>query len=311
MVWRTGTRRCCAQASPQGSEGARCGRCIRKGITSGRGTGGPYAVQSRRPSWCGWWSSGGYSGGCMQQGSYRTTCGGLCRAGPQGKQAFCMTNICQTGGGYENLINPGGAISKAIRVSRVFSGSWVGPTEMCLPEGVGLLWLSALSTANGCHVAVLWLTKQLKSPPSKTAGYFCSNGRMAASTLRLHASPAGAYMDATKKGCAPGRVRRAAVTIRCLTGLTQGVTNWLKRGENTKQDPCAHLGFYEVQKSQNQLRCELNFKLHLMMQFSMNMNHFHSLKRKNSVAALKQPFQTPMCSFNASIPRKFDFGRSN
>ena len=24
------------------------------GITSGRGAGGPYAVQSRRPSWCGW-----------------------------------------------------------------------------------------------------------------------------------------------------------------------------------------------------------------------------------------------------------------
>ena len=73
----------------------------------------------------------------------------------------------------------------------------------------------------------------------------------------------------------------------------------------------SHLGFYEVQKSQNQLRCELNFKLHLMMQFSMNINHFHSLKRNNSVAALKQPFQTQMCSFNASIPRKFDFCRWN
>ena len=33
--------------------GARCGPCIRKGITSDRGTGGPYAVTSRRPSWCG------------------------------------------------------------------------------------------------------------------------------------------------------------------------------------------------------------------------------------------------------------------
>ena len=38
---------------PQQSGGARCGPCIRKGITSGRGTGSPYAVPSRRPSWCG------------------------------------------------------------------------------------------------------------------------------------------------------------------------------------------------------------------------------------------------------------------
>ena len=83
MVWRGGSRRCCAQASPQCSGGARCGPCIRKGITSGRGTKGQYAVPSRRPSWCGWWSLGGCSRGCMQQGSYGTTRWGPWLAGPQ------------------------------------------------------------------------------------------------------------------------------------------------------------------------------------------------------------------------------------
>ena len=34
-----------------------------------------------------------------------------------------------------------------------------------------------------------------------------------------------------------------------------------------------HIGFYDVQKSHNYLRCELNFKLHIMMQFSMHINH--------------------------------------
>ena len=72
-----------------------------------------------------------------------------------------------------------------------------------------------------------------------------------------------------------------------------------------------HIGFYDVQKSHNYLRCELNFKMHIMMQFSMHINHLNSLKRNNSPAALKQPFQTPMFSFNASIPRKFDFCHSN
>ena len=43
--------RSCARASPQQSGGARCCPCIRKGITLRRGTGGPYAVPSRRTSW--------------------------------------------------------------------------------------------------------------------------------------------------------------------------------------------------------------------------------------------------------------------
>ena len=59
---------CCAWAGPQRTGGSTCGPCIRKGITSGRESGGPYAVPSRRPSWCGWWSLGGNSGGCMQRG---------------------------------------------------------------------------------------------------------------------------------------------------------------------------------------------------------------------------------------------------
>ena len=37
---------------PRVEGGASCGPCRRKGITSGRGSEGPYAVPSRRPSWC-------------------------------------------------------------------------------------------------------------------------------------------------------------------------------------------------------------------------------------------------------------------
>ena len=48
----------------------------KKGITCCRGTGSPYAVPSQRSSWCGWWSSGGYSRGCMKWGFSGTTCGG-------------------------------------------------------------------------------------------------------------------------------------------------------------------------------------------------------------------------------------------
>ena len=58
-------------------------------------------------------------------------------------------------------------------------------------------WLSFCSP---CQSSV-GLTKQLKSPPSRKFGNFCSNGGMAASTLRLHVSPAGVYMDAIKRVC--------------------------------------------------------------------------------------------------------------
>ena len=51
----------------------------------------------------------------------------------------------------------------------------------------------------------------------------------------------------------------------------------------------------------------MNFNVHIKRQFSMHINHFHSLKRNDSPAALTQAFCTPMCSFNASIPRNFGF----
>ena len=71
--------------------------------------------------------------------------------------------------------------------------------------------------------------------------------------------------------------------------------------------PGPHIGFYDVPESQHYLRSEANFKLHIKMQFSMHIRHFHSLKRNSAQAAQKQPFSKPMCSCNASIPRKCGF----
>ena len=120
MVWRTGTRRCCAQASPQRSEGARCGPFYKKGdhLRPGNWRTICCAVTEANLVWMvvfGRIQRRLYAAGVIPDNLWG------CVSGRSTGEAF--VHICQTGGGYENLINPGGASSKAIRVSRVFSGS--------------------------------------------------------------------------------------------------------------------------------------------------------------------------------------------